>query len=741
MPDDQTIQPEPRRPVARGYALADDHAAPTNGHAVAEPPEREAPARRVRTTLGRGREQRDADSEMVAGAFRPGRLRVRQQPEPEVIGPTPLPKPTPRPEPFNRLQPLVPREPVYKRLIFAATAWAFAGLFLWAMLAFWAPAHTGVDQNGYLVGGKLLARNGTMSYVPDSPYGFVGNMWVATDRPVTTPDGQTVQEYFPKYPAGLPLLYASFFWLAPSETAAMETCHLVSPVAACLAVLGMFYLGRFAGGSFVGSLAMLGLAGSQLLLMLAANPNSHAAALAFVVWGFVALFAWWRSGNVLLGIAAGFLLGYAFTIRYTEGLLGLPLGLTCLFAFNYKRPFASGWRVLMPLIGWAIPVAALLVYNVRTMGSLTGYDSTGEAAGFSWQNVLDNWETVAKQFNDAGLYFLLPLGVAGLLALAARRARLGAVILAWFVGTVGVYTAYYWAPADWGDTAYLRFFLTAFPAVLIGAAYLLRRVLYAPSDADAPGRPQRWRSVFAPVAAGLVVTVSVGVGAHRAVGSLPAGTNGPFAEFGLQLQHNLNANTAELGRLVRKTVPAGSVLFVSAPGFIDNATHHLQFVGDHELYDANMFSTSFARTVRGGFRRAGDEDSPNPLQKRRYEFLKTLYDGKSDADLSGDVRGIVDRALDEGREIYLLMSETEQRKFARDHLREGDYETSEAATFLTTPLTRPADEDAGAEESRERRRRRRGLLAMVAATYANERNWTITRVAGERPVTAPTTQP
>ena len=507
---------------------------------------------------------------------------------------------------------------------------------------------------------------------------------------------------------------------------------------------------------------MLGLAGSQLLLQLADNPNSHAAALAFVVWGFVALLAWWRGGFFLWGIAAGFLLGYAFTIRYTEGLLGLPLGLACVFAWQWRRPFASGLRVALPLLAWAVPVAALLFYNKHTMGTWTGYDSTGEAGGFSLENAAANWQTMAKQLNDAGLYLLLPLGVAGLLALCARRLKLGLVVLCWFVGTVAIYTAYYWAPDNWGSIAYLRFFLTAFPAALFGAAYLLRRALYAPSDAPPQVVESRdpytgrttaalveppvpwWRNLASPLAAGLVVAASIGLGTHRAVGALPGGDSGPFAEPGLQMFHNLNVNVAELGRCVRRTIPAGSVVFVDAPGGISNVLHHLQFVGDYELYDATVFSSRFAGRVRGRWRGAGDVNNPNPLQKRRFEFLHDLYEGKTDDDLSAGVRKIVDRALGENRPVFLVMSDADTRRFRTAHLLHG-YELNGRGGFQYTPVTRPriqtdSDDPKEDEKPKSPRGRQLNLMAMMGGAYAARDTWIFSQVTKQPPV-SPATAP
>jgi hypothetical protein len=93
-------------------------------------------------------------------------------------------------------------------------------------------------------------------------------------------------------------------------------------------------------------MAMLLLAMNVTTLGLANNPNSHAPALAFVVWGMFMLLRWWQTGSIWRGILAGFLLGYAVTIRYSEGLLLLPMLVAVLSALNYRRIVdVSWWRI------------------------------------------------------------------------------------------------------------------------------------------------------------------------------------------------------------------------------------------------------------------------------------------------------------------------------------------------------------------------------------------------------------
>ena len=99
-------------------------------------------------------------------------------------------------------------EPLWKRLVFWAALLVFLGFFWSFHHAFWSPAHGGVDQHGYLVGGKMVDQRLTTGMSMRhpltgayDPYLFVGAMWVGFD--LGTPN----EQWYPKYPIGLPVLY------------------------------------------------------------------------------------------------------------------------------------------------------------------------------------------------------------------------------------------------------------------------------------------------------------------------------------------------------------------------------------------------------------------------------------------------------------------------------------------------------------------------------------------------------
>ena len=299
------------------------------------------------TTMTTPTESTDAADRPSAG--RPSRATPPQ--------PTPDADRSPVPVTTRPMPPLVHDEPAGYRWAWLAVGLAVTALFAVVVFRFYAPADSGVDQNAYLTAGRLLAENGTPKYVLPNPFAYTGGMFVRMPTGV----------YYPKYSLGLPLLYAAFFKLFGPDRGPVWA-FLVSPASAVAAVLGTFFLARAVAGSFAAVLAAALLGTSQVMLSLADNPNSHASCTAVTVWGMFLLVRWWQTGSVWQGTLAGLLIGYAFTIRYTEGLLVIPVAVACLTRLRWRH--WTPW-VLASAVG-ALGIAFELFINLWTDGSADG---------------------------------------------------------------------------------------------------------------------------------------------------------------------------------------------------------------------------------------------------------------------------------------------------------------------------------------------------------------------------------
>src|SRR4051794_5168477 len=131
------------------------------------------------------------------------------------------------------------------RLTLLALAVVLAAGFFLATRGYWVAADPGVDENAYLVAGKLLAQTGSPGFVPPDPYSLVGKMWIGTRE----------GRFYPKYPLGQPLLVA-----LAVKAAGLRAAYWISPLLMTPALLGGFLLGRQIPGSLAGPLALVALA-------------------------------------------------------------------------------------------------------------------------------------------------------------------------------------------------------------------------------------------------------------------------------------------------------------------------------------------------------------------------------------------------------------------------------------------------------------------------------------------------
>lgn len=575
------------------------------------------------------------------------------------------------------------QEPAWKRWVFVALAGMVVGLFAYQAAVFWVPAHPGVDQNGYLVGARQFADTLTMKLVPTragsqefDPHGFVGRMWVGVDY--ATPD----ERFYPKYPLGLPALYALAIWIGRlfSHDLAVHLVYLVNPLAMTLAVVGTFLLVRAVAGSFAALLATIVLATSPVTMGLTTNPNSHATTLACVVWGMYLLIRWWESQGLWRAMGAGLLLGFAATIRYTEGALILPVVLVILF--NLRLRDLLSWRDSGALLlAWSLPVALLLIYNQAAMGTWTGYDPTNESGGFRWEYAADNWETMIRHLNTNGLALLLPISLAGLTWMIWWNWRLAAVLWAWVLPCILIYTFYYWAP-DGSAIGYLRFFLTILPALALGAFWLVHWLDVRWQELKPDVRAWHAASAVMGAAVALVlvklattwwegelsIPAIVFILCFVAAGALLATLGKPaLAPFGAgvlgaivtashlsnaiplaEADHYQRLSLKDSTSQIMRVAPAGSVVITPDTRFL----HHLQFVADYALYQGDTFNRAAMARLRLDEEQTSD---PQGLDPGRRMALHQRLGHLTQEELDEQFRALVRTSLDRNRRVFLVI--------------------------------------------------------------------------------------
>jgi hypothetical protein len=276
------------------------------------------------------------------------------------------------------------------------------------------------------------------------------------------------------------------------------------------------------------------------------------------------------------------------------------------------------------------------------MGSWTGYDTTNESTGFTWKEFQAKWEFMLGQLHDTGLFFLLPIGVLGMGLMFRWNWRIALLLTLWFVPGTLLYTSYYWGLETRG-VGYLRFFLTLFPPVVICTAWLLGQAgNLIPANSSGGARAWRRGSIVAPIAAGVVVAIALGVSVYANVGALER-------DFTIAL------NLADTGHriLTIPTLPAHAdparrpILF----GDQRQLLNYLQFAGDFECYGQDVFTSRYHMRMLGG----SDKDAPNPLQKARMEYIAKVYKDKSDGDLQAEQNKLIRDALASGRRVFVAL--------------------------------------------------------------------------------------
>ena len=264
---------------------------------------------------------------------------------------------------------------------------------------------------------------------------------------------------------GLPVVIvaAAGAWLASFVTPA----PWLSPMLAAASAGALFLAVRPIGRSFVAALATLAWVASPAWLAVA--TGQPAVAMTAALAGLAATLRWWRTGGVAASVAAGGFTGLAWAVEPAAVGWGVPLVLTATLAWPPRRAVVGAARVGLPLLAAAAGVAV----------------TAAVVAGDQAPDYLRDLAMASRLAWPDDVPALLLVGGGGLLAMAARRPRVGVVLAAWL------------------GLAWCGGSTVATPVALVGVAFVGWRALFA------DGRGGRWHGIVAAAVAGLATAAVV----------------------------------------------------------------------------------------------------------------------------------------------------------------------------------------------------------------------------------------
>jgi hypothetical protein len=301
-----------------------------------------------------------------------------------------------------------------------------------------------------------------------------------------------------------------------------------------------------------------------------------------------------------------------------------------------------------------------VLVNWCTVGHFSGYDATHESSGFSIDNAVRKWDFTIYQLYVFGLFLFAPLGIAGLILMFESERRPALLLALWFVPGALLYTAYYWGDNLQG-LAFLRFFLTLFPPLIIAAMFVLKSTQIHGDK----------RSSIAPaLAAGVLTAVTVAVSVHATLGELERQQRGNL---------NLHYSARQVLAQVRLTKSAGGgkrPMILADSGMFPQFLSYMQFMLDADWYAGDAFTPR----VGGGFGMAGffqrakadsSSNAPVLLQQERIDYIDSVRRGKTDADYTHDEQRLMDQALNDSRKVYAILSPPEAAVFRSRYITAG----------------------------------------------------------------------
>jgi len=320
------------------------------------------------------------------------------------------------------------------------------------------------DPVGYVYGGVRIAETGLPSYY-DPNNTSIGPYFSLNAFRVRIADTDPLFNL--NYSPGLPLLVALGHVLAP------VAAFYVVPWLSVVGVAATFSLGTTLFNQRVGLLGATLLALNPVYLRFATEPWSDIPAMAFMVWGLVLLVHSFRSGKSWWGLLSGFLLGYAFLVRYPSALILVPVTVFLFWEHRLKLLRMSVARAFV--LALALVILLILLFNEYYYGGFlsTGYSSQHHPVAwplFDASYVLGESPMGGKNLQailetlSAGFAFSWPLIVLGLLLVRGSTLALLAGTTATFLVFYGLYL---WPPRDFGG----RFLIAVFPMLCTVAGH------------------------------------------------------------------------------------------------------------------------------------------------------------------------------------------------------------------------------------------------------------------------------
>ena len=155
--------------------------------------------------------------------------------------------------------------------------------YSYMLSCYWSLAHPGINQNGYLVGGKNLAEYGTMGMKLKEPYEHFGWMWNLVDRKDRGTEGRhlVLSEISDRHEALFAACLKVSQWTYDDWEAGKIWSFYVNPVGAVLAMRRDLLARAARSPVRLRRLRALIFGCCQVLLSFADQPLSHGPALAW----------------------------------------------------------------------------------------------------------------------------------------------------------------------------------------------------------------------------------------------------------------------------------------------------------------------------------------------------------------------------------------------------------------------------------------------------------------------------